>query len=161
MLPAKQLASHEQSGASAPDGFPVHWRRSERDRDLGGAQSPWMDRMCGVGNGGVHYGLVSRVKPCSRATFSRTSSLRFLATGGGGREEKETDSGWVCCLQHANAARKSFAACLAPLIVVDSSESSAAGSPDAPGLLGEDGSKARSYTPVSSGMASARSGEDG
>jgi len=104
--------------------------------------------MCGVGNGGVHYGLVSRVKPCSRAAFSRTSSPRFLATGDIGREGTETDSGRVCCLQHADAAWKSFAACLASLIVAGSSELGAAGSPVARSLLREDGSKARSYTPV-------------
>lgn len=61
---AAERMAQSGSGALRRSRSPV--TEAERSmEDLGGAQSPWMDRPCGAGNGGVRYGLVSGAKPWS------------------------------------------------------------------------------------------------
>jgi len=51
-LLVEQAFRHGQSGASAHGGLSVQPKAERTGRNLEGAQSPWMDRMRRVGNGG-------------------------------------------------------------------------------------------------------------
>lgn len=93
---------HGPSDASAPGGLSVRRRRSERDRDLEGDKSPWMDRMCGVGNGGRTSRTRQRSKALKLGCFF---SNRATASPGNGRHRRrgrEADSG-RCAFGRATA----------------------------------------------------------
>jgi hypothetical protein len=89
------------SGATARGGHLVHQRQSERVRDLEGAQSPWMDRMCGVGNGGCTLRTRQRSKALELGCFSPALVIASPGNGWRGRETKRADSG-ACCSQRAS-----------------------------------------------------------
>jgi hypothetical protein len=91
---------HGRSSASAVGSLPVHRRRSERGGTLKGNKAHGWIGCAALETAAVHYGLVSGVKPCSRAASSRASLLRHLATGGAGARGQRLIPG-VCCLQHA------------------------------------------------------------